>query len=443
MTHATELATRLDRRHARIAVLGLGYVGLPLAAACHTAGFPVIGFDVNPDAAAILGAGRSHLSTVSDETVEAMAASGRFTAASDPAVLADADVLLLCVPTPLDRYRQPDLSAVRATARSVLPYLRPGQLVVLESTSYPGTTREVLTPILAESGLTSGEEVFVAYSPEREDPGNTAFTTSSTPKVVGADDASARDLATRFYEAVVARVVTVRDSPTAEAVKITENVFRGVNIALVNELKQIYEAMNIDIWEVQAAAATKPFGFMRFDPGPGLGGHCIPIDPFYLSWRARREGQATRFIELAGEINTAMPPRVAERCMTALNDRAARAVNGARIMVLGVAYKKNVNDTRESPAFPIMDRLRERGAEVAYHDPHVPRLPDLRHHPHLTGQAGRPLTAAELAATDMVVICTDHAGVDYHLIGEHAPIVVDTRDAMRRAGARLDRTVAA
>jgi len=434
---------RVRDRTARVGIVGLGYVGLPLTAAFWDAGFATTGFDIQAATVETLNAGRSHLRTVPGDTVAAMARSGRFGATTEMAGLAEMDAVVLCVPTPLDAHREPDLGAVVETCRTVAAHARPGQLVVLESTSYPGTTREVVAPILAQSGLRVDEEVFLAYSPEREDPGNTAFTTTTTPKIVGADTETSRGMAEALYAAVVRRVVPVRDTPTAEAVKISENVFRSVNIALVNELKTIYAAMGIDIWEVQAAAATKPFGFMRFDPGPGLGGHCIPIDPFYLSWRARRENQPTRFIELAGEINSEMPNRVVQRCMTALNDVSGRALKGARVLIVGVAYKKNVNDTRESPAFPIIDALRERGADVGFHDPHVPAVPALRKHPHLGGTMCTPLTPDTAAAADLVLICTDHDAVDYELLGRHAALIVDTRNAMRRAGADTSRTVMA
>jgi len=441
--YADRFASAVDQRASRIGIIGLGYVGLPLAVAFWQSGFRVAGFDVNDETVAELNAGRSHLRSVPSARVAEMVASGGFAATTENAAMRDMDVLLICVPTPLDRHRQPDLRFVEATARTVAAHARAGQLVVLESTTYPGATREVLCPILESNGRAVDEDLFVAYSPEREDPGNPRYTTSSTPKVVGADSPPARRMALTLYEAVVVHVVAVSDTATAEAVKITENVFRSVNIALVNELKQIYEAMGIDIWEVQAAAATKPFGFMRFDPGPGLGGHCIPIDPFYLAWRARAYGHNTRFIELAGEINSHMPARVVERCMTALNDWLGKPVHGARILILGVSYKKNVNDTRESPAFAIMDRLAAHGADLAFHDPHVPRIPELRDHPHLRRMPGASLTVAEIAAADLVVICTDHDDVDYHLIAANAPLIVDTRNAIRRAGADARRTVPA
>ncbi len=341
--------------------------------------------------------------------------------------------MLICVPTPLTRHREPDLSYVEATARAIAARLRPGQLVVLESTTYPGTTDEVMRPILEAGGLRSGIDFFLAYSPEREDPGNDQFDTARIPKVVGADDDAARTLAEALYGALVVRTVPVSSAAAAEAVKLTENIFRSVNIALVNELKLVYDAMGIDVWEVIQAAATKPFGFMPFQPGPGLGGHCIPIDPFYLAWKAREFDVPARFVELAGEVNTRMPYHVVERLAAAV-DRTGRAFSGASVLVLGLAYKRNVEDTRESPALKLIRLIEGRGAVALYHDPLVPVLPATREHPELAGRVSQPLTPETLRTVDAVLIATDHDGVDYALVAEHARLVVDTRNVMARHG---------
>jgi UDP-N-acetyl-D-glucosamine dehydrogenase len=433
--HAATLAAAIAARTATVAVIGLGYVGLPLARIFVERGFPVLGFDTDPAKVAALAAGRSYIHHIGAEAIGAMNATGRFSATADPIRLAEADALLICVPTPLTRHREPDMTYVVATAETIAAILRPGQLVVLESSTYPGTTAEVVKPILERGGLRSGQEIFLAYSPEREDPGNIDHSTSRIPKVVGAEGAAALGLALALYDAIVPRTIPVSSAATAEAVKLTENIFRAVNIALVNELKQIYDAMGIDVWEVIGAAATKPFGFMPFWPGPGLGGHCIPIDPFYLTWKAREHEVATRFIELAGEINTAMPRWVVQRLADALNDRAGKGLKGARILLLGAAYKKNVDDMRESPSLKIIELLEERGAAVDYHDPYVPELRRSREYPHLAGRRSVPWNPAAFAAYDAAMIVTDHDGVDYAGLLAACPLVVDTRNACRRAGA--------
>ena len=441
--HAASLAARIADRAAIVSVIGLGYVGLPLARAFVESGFSVLGFDTDPAKVEALASGRSYIRHIGADSVAAMIASGRFEATSDPARLASADALLICVPTPLTRHREPDMTYVVATAETIAATLRPGQLVVLESTTWPGTTEEVVKPILERSGLRSGSDFFLAYSPEREDPGNVEYATSRIPKVVGADGAEALAVATALYDAVVPRTVAVSSAATAEAVKLTENVFRAVNIALVNELKQVYSAMGIDVWEVIAAAATKPFGFMPFWPGPGLGGHCIPIDPFYLTWKAREHEISTRFIELAGEINTAMPRWVVQRLADALNEREGRALRGARILLIGAAYKKNVDDMRESPALKIIALLEERGAAVDYHDPYVPELRRSRDYPHLAGRRSLPWDRALFATYDAAMIVTDHDGIDYPALLSACRLVVDTRNACRRAGAVGDNLVLA
>lgn len=440
---AQSLAARIDSRDAVIAIMGMGYVGLPLAIAASAAGFRVVGFDIDPAKVTGLNAGTSHLSSVPQERVAAMAASGRFTATSDSASLAGADAILICVPTPLSRHREPDLSFIVATGGQIAPVLRPGQLVVLESTTWPGTTDEVLKPVLETSGLIAGRDFFLGYSPEREDPGNASFGAATIPRVIGADDALTRDLLQRLYGSIVNRVVPVSDVRTAEAVKLTENIFRSVNIALVNELKLIYERMGIDIWEVIEAAKSKPFGYMPFYPGPGLGGHCVPIDPFYLTWKAREFGVPTRFIELAGEINTAAPHQVIARLADVLGERQQRSINGARVLLLGVAYKKNVDDTRESPAFVLLEELERKGAQVAFYDPFVPVIPMTREHAPLAGRTSIVWTAEALASFDVALIATDHDGVDYDLLAATVPLIVDTRNATAGVSAHRARIVRA
>jgi UDP-N-acetyl-D-glucosamine dehydrogenase len=416
---------------ARVGVIGLGYVGLPLLELFSTEGFPVLGLDIDPVKVERLRAGQSYIGHIASERVQALLDTGRFEVTTDFARLVEADAILICVPTPLGPHHEPDLSAVIATGRTVGTHLRPGQLVVLESTTYPGTTRDVLRPVLESGGrgLVAGRDFFLAYSPEREDPGNPRHSAASIPKVVGGWDATSAALARDLYGAVVPEVVAVSSCEVAEACKILENTYRAVNIALVNELKLVFERMQIDVWEVIDAARTKPFGFQAFYPGPGLGGHCIPIDPYYLTWIAHSYGIHTRFIELAGEINTAMPHHVVERVITVLNDRG-RALRGSRVLVLGAAYKPNVDDCRESPAIALMELLQNRGALVSYNDPHVPVLPPVR------GRSIRlesvPLSPETLAAQDCVLIATDHAVYDWELIARHASLLIDTRGATRR-----------
>jgi UDP-N-acetyl-D-glucosamine dehydrogenase len=428
-----DLAHALTARTATLGVIGLGYVGLPLALAAVRAGFPVIGFDINPERVARINAGEPVISHLDTEGLRAAIATGRLRASTDMAELSLPDAILICVPTPLTPQREPDLYFIRKTAADIVRALRPGQLVVLESTTWPGTTEEVLKPMLEAGGLRSGRDFFLAFSPEREDPGNDRHSLSTVPKVVGGDGAQARDLAERLYGAIVARTVPVSSTAVAEAVKLTENIFRAVNIALVNELKVVYDAMGIDVWEVIEAASTKPFGYMPFHPGPGLGGHCIPIDPFYLTWKAREFDVATRFIELAGEVNRAMPHYVVERLAQAL-DRRGRTLSGAAILMVGIAYKRNLDDMRESPALKLIALLEARGATVRYHDPHVPEIPPSRAHGALAGRSSVALTAEALRACDAALIVTDHDGIDYAAILAHAPLVADTRNACARAG---------
>jgi UDP-N-acetyl-D-glucosamine dehydrogenase len=437
------LVARFRSRQAKVGIIGLGYVGLPLVCAVAEQGFKALGFDIDAMKIAILSAGGSYINHISAESIAALGGSGRFEATDDFSRLDEVDVILLCVPTPLTRQREPDLTYVVRTTESIAQHLRSGQLVVLESTTYPGTTREVMRPILERGGLRSGRDFFLAYSPEREDPGNQQFGTSTIPKVVGGDGPDALRLACAFYQEIVASAVPVTSIDVAEAVKLTENIFRSVNIALVNELKMVYEAMGIDIWEVIEAAKTKPFGYMPFYPGPGLGGHCIPIDPFYLTWKAREFGLNPRFIELAGEVNTAMPGRVVDKTMEALSEHSGLALRGARTLIVGVAYKKNIDDMRESPALKIMELLKKRGAMVNFHDPFFPEIRPTREHPSFTGHKSIPLTAAVLAATDVAVICTDHDGIDYQLLADHSPLIIDTRNAFASRGIVSDRIVKA
>ena len=428
------LAARFRAHQAKVGVIGLGYVGLPLVRAVAERGFDALGFDIDAAKIAVLNAGGSYIRHISADAIAALRASGKFAATDDFARLGEVDAILLCVPTPLTRQREPDLTYVVGTTQSIAPHLRPGQLIVLESTTYPGTTREVMRPILEAGGMRSGRDFFLAYSPEREDPGNAEFGAGTIPKVVGGDGEDALRLACALYGEIVARAVPVSSVDVAEAVKLTENIFRSVNIALVNELKVVYEAMGIDIWEVIEAAKTKPFGYMPFYPGPGLGGHCIPIDPFYLTWKAREFGLSPRFIELAGEVNTAMPGRVVDKTMAALSEHSGRALKGARALVVGVAYKKNIDDMRESPALKIMELLEKRGAIVDFHDPYFPEILPTREHPGFTGRKSTSLTAASLAETDVAVICTDHDAIDYRLLADHCPLIVDTRNAFGSRG---------
>ena len=421
------LSAQIANKEAVVGVIGLGYVGLPLMQAFLRAGYRTLGFDVDPTKITLLKNGKSYIEHISSTWIAEAREREMFDATADMRRLAEADVILICVPTPLTETRDPDLTFVSQTARQISAVLRPGQLVVLESTTYPRTTRDVVLPILAESGLFVGADFFLAYSPEREDPGNADFSARSIPKVVGGYDLASRELAVALYSAAVVKVVPVSTCEVAEACKILENTYRAINIALVNELKVLYDRMGIDVWEVIEAAKTKPFGFQAFYPGPGLGGHCIPIDPFYLSWIARQYGMNTRFIELAGEINTAMPRYVVEKVGDALNERR-KPIKGSRVLLLGMAYKPNVDDCRESPGFELLELLLNKGASVKYNDPHIPVLPKVRHYPSLS-MTSEPLTAELLAAQDCVLIATNHRVYDYDFIVRHASLVVDTRNA--------------
>lgn len=426
------LHTQLRARTAVIAVLGLGHVGLPLARTIARAGFSTIGFDVDAARIAEIGAASEQGGALLDIELRALAAAGRLRTSAAVTDLAQADVFVICVPTPLGADRQPDLRHVEAAARSVARQCRPGCLVVLESTSWPGTTRQVVLPILEAAGLRCGEDLFVAFSPEREDPGNGRYDTASIPKLVAGLDAASQSLALAFYGAVVDRVVPTETAEVAEAAKLVENVFRAVNIGLANELKAVFAALEIDVWQVMEAAATKPFGFMPFWPGPGVGGHCIPVDPVYLTWAARRSGVQARLIELALQVNAGMPDGIADRVCAALVARG-RPVRGARVLVLGVGYKRNQGDVRDSPGLRILGALEAAGAAVEYFDPLVPRIPAA------CGDAGRVGVAWSprlLAGFDAAVIATDHTRVDYATLVECVPIVVDTRNVCARLGLR-------
>jgi len=426
---AQELLVNINQKKAHVAVLGLGYVGLPLVQVAHQAGFSVTGFDVDQSKIDKLNNKESYIRHISKESVSDLMETGRFEPTSDAKKLALCDVIIMCVPTPLSKYRDPDMSYVEGTARIIKDHLRPGQLIILESTTYPGTSREVIIPILEETGMKAGKDFYIGYSPEREDPGNAKFSTIKIPKVVGGLDPQSQELTRAVYDTFGIDTILVSSLDTAEAVKLTENIFRSVNIALVNELKTVFTAMGIDVWEVINAAKTKPFGFMPFYPGPGLGGHCIPIDPFYLTWKAREFGLSTRFIELAGEINTSMPFYVCNTLAETLDKQFQKSLKGSKILIVGVAYKKNVDDARESPAFVIMEYLEKRGAILDYYDPFVPEILPMREHPSLVSRKSITLSKEALKGYDAAFVITDHDDVDYSMIVESTPVTVDTRNA--------------
>jgi UDP-N-acetyl-D-glucosamine dehydrogenase len=429
----SSLLSRITDRTARVGVIGLGYVGIPLAQGIAEAGLPVIGFDVLPERIAQLDRRESPLAHMESAEIDALYANG-FEPTLDYSRASECDALLICVPTPLDEHREPDLSYVEATMAALAPYLRADQMIALESTTWPGTTEERLRPVIEARGLSIGEDIFLVYSPEREDPGNARHSTVSIPKVVGGSTAACREVGTALYGVFIEKVVEVSDTRTAEMVKLLENIHRAVNIGLVNEMKIACERMGIDIFEVIEAAATKPFGFTPYWPGPGIGGHCIPVDPFYLTWKAREYGVHTRFIELAGEINAGMPDYVVARLVEALNAQG-RALNGAKVLCLGIAYKRDVGDVRESPAIEVMERLRDWGADLRYSAPHVPRFPPMRRH--RFDLRAEELTPETLRASDVVILLTDHTAFDYEMIERHSPLLLDTRGRFRAS----DRTV--
>lgn len=420
----------LQNRTATVGVIGLGYVGLPLVRIFTSAGYSVVGFDCDPEKVRRLNRGESYIKHISSSEIHELIETEKFHPTADPKQLARAHAIVICVPTPLSKNREPDLSYIEGTCQDIVANLVPGQLIVLESTTYPGTTRDICKPILESGGLRAGSDFFLAFSPEREDPGNPTHSAAFIPKVVGGMDPKSHQLAVELYKPVVPEVVEVGTPEVAEACKILENTYRSVNIALVNELKILFEKMGIDIWEVIRAASTKPFGYQPFYPGPGLGGHCIPIDPFYLSWIARRHNFHTRFIELAGEVNTSMPEYVIHRVTLALNEHC-KAIRGSKVGILGVAYKKDVDDPRESPSFELMERLIDLGAEVSYNDPHIPSIPSMRHYD-LEGMVSQELSPEYLGSLDCVLIATDHTGYDWNRIVRLSRLVVDTRNATRQ-----------
>lgn len=420
----------VDQRRIRIGVIGLGYVGLPLVMAFTAKEFHVTGFDIDNEKVDMLLGGKSYLKHIPESSIQKLKASGLFTPTTDFDLLREADVIIICVPTPLTAHREPDLKYIVMTAEAIMPRLRKGHLVTLESTTYPGTTDEVLLPILEKSGLICGKDFHLAFSPEREDPGNPNFSTAGIPKVVGGHNPEACERATYLFSQIIVKAIPVSSARTAEAVKLTENIFRSVNIALVNELKMIYSKMGIDIWEVIEAAKSKPFGFMPFYPGPGLGGHCIPIDPFYLTWKAHEYDTPTRFIEIAGEINTSMPFYVVQEMMNALNERGI-ALKNSKVLLLGMAYKKDVGDYRESPSLKLFDILRSKTASLDYHDPFIPVMGRTREYPELAGLKSVDLTPESIAKYDVILIATDHSQIDYIDLVKHARFVVDTRNATK------------
>ncbi|HZZ43822.1 MAG TPA: nucleotide sugar dehydrogenase [Tepidisphaeraceae bacterium] len=435
------LRQKIESRSAVVGVIGLGYVGLPLLNAFCQAGFPVMGFDVDPRKIEKLKFGTNYLKHLGPDMVRDMIATGKFDATSDIGRMGECDVLISCVPTPLGKHLEPDLSFVEQTARDIAKTLRKGQLAVLESSTYPGTTREVMLPLMEASGLKLGEDFYLAYSPEREDPGRKDHNTQTIPKLVGGCDSTSGELAVALYRKAIKEVIPCSSAEVAEAAKILENTYRAINIALVNELKVVLDAMGIDVWEVIRAAATKPFGFQAFYPGPGLGGHCIPIDPYYLTWKAREAGHNTRFIELAGEVNRSMPEYVVSKTVLALNNQK-KPVNGSRVLVLGLSYKADVDDVRESPSFELIEKLERLGAIVDYNDPHVPQTHFMRRWGDI-GKKSAPLSAQSLASYDCVLIATNHKAYDWQLIVDHSKLIVDTRNALETVHGRRDHIVKA
>lgn len=433
-----ELLEKIKDRSYSVGIVGLGYVGLPLALAFYDQKFPVVGFDIDESKIEKLNRGESYIRHINGDKIKNLSESDLTSFTTDFDRLKDVDAIIMCVPTPLDDHREPDMSYVEGTTRAIAPHIRKGHLITLESTTYPGTTDELIRPICEDaSGLKSGKDFYLAYSPEREDPGNPDFTTGTIPKVVGGDGADALEIANTLYGEVVVKTVPVSSTKAAEATKLLENIFRSINIALVNELKTVFQAMDIDIHEVIDAAASKPFGYMKFTPGPGLGGHCIPIDPFYLTWKAREYEMNTRFIELAGEINTNMPKYVIGRTVEALNAHK-KSINGSKVLVLGLSYKPDVDDMRESPTYKLMDLLVKYGADVSYYDPYLPVVPPTREHANWTGTKSTEWDKETLSAFDAVVISTNHSCVDYQQLADWADCVVDTRNAMKDVEVKSD-----
>src|SRR5688572_17786977 len=434
------LPPKIQDGSAIVGVIGLGYVGLPLMHAFHNAGFRVMGFDVDPTKIAALRRGENYLKHLGSSMVQDMLSAGRFDVTDDFSRLAEPDAIISCVPTPLGTHLEPDLSYVEKTAEDIAKTLRKGQLVVLESTTYPRTTREIMLPKFEARGLKCGVDFFLAYSPEREDPGRKDMNTQTIPKLVGGIDPPSTEVAAALYRKAIKQVIPVSTAEVAESAKLLENIYRAVNIALVNEMKMVLDAMGIDIWEVVDAAKTKPFGFQAFYPGPGLGGHCIPIDPFYLTWKAREVGMPTRFIELAGEVNRAMPEYVVRRTALAMNDRG-KALKASKILVLGLAYKPDVDDVRESPSFELIEKLGALGAKIDYHDPHVPATHKMRHYD--LHMKSIELTKESIASYDCVLVATHHAAYDWQMIADHSKLIVDTRNALREVTGKRDHIVGA
>ncbi len=428
MTNIHQLKKRITDRDYKVGIVGLGYVGLPLALEFCSNNFSVTGFDIDKAKVGLIDRGESYIRHIDGSRIKDAVINNRLKATTDYSEVSQVDAVIICVPTPLTSHREPDLSFIEETARKIAPHIRSGQLVTLESTTYPGTTEEVLRPILEEhSGIRAGSDFFLAYSPEREDPNNAAFTTATIPKVIGGYSADCLSIAEKLYGEIIIETVPVSSCAAAESSKLLENIFRSVNIALVNELKVIFHRMDIDIWEVIKAAKTKPFGYKAFYPGPGLGGHCIPIDPFYLTWKAKEYGANTRFIELAGEINTFMPEYVVQRTFEALNDIGI-AMNGSKLLIVGLSYKGDVDDMRESPSLILFKIFRDKGADVAYYDPYIPEIPSTRDHADLTGL--KSISLEQISKFDCAVISTSHSNVDHKVFAEKCKIVVDTRNSL-------------
>jgi UDP-N-acetyl-D-glucosamine dehydrogenase len=428
MKIADQLVEKISKKKANVGIIGMGYVGLPLLLRFWEEGFHILGFDVDSKKVASLKKGKSYLKSISSSRISQLVRSGRFDATDDFSRLREPDCIVICVPTPLTEKMEPDLQYIEKTTDAIQKELRKGQLIVLESTSYPGTTEEFVLPLLESTGLKVGKNFFLAFSPEREDPGNKQFTTQQIPKVVAGITPSCQKVAVSLYHQIIRKVIPVSSPRVAELTKLLENIYRSVNIALVNELKMLADRMGIDIWEVIEAASTKPFGFSPFYPGPGMGGHCIPIDPFYLSWKAKEYDFTTRFIQLAGEVNISIPYYIVSKISDALNERK-KSIKGSKILILGVAYKKDVDDARESPALAIMDLLRKKGATILYHDPYIPVLPSFRKY--LFKLKSSPLTPRLLGSIDAAVVVTDHTSVDYEGVAKHVPLLIDTRNVTK------------
>ncbi len=426
------LLNKLNTTKAVIGIIGLGYVGLPLAKTFVSKNFKVIGFDNDPSKLKLLKHGKSYINHIDSKNIKYMLEKKLFNVTNQYNNIKKCDVIILCVPTPLTKNLQPDLYPIKNTAKNIYKFLKKDQLVVLESSTYPGTTDEILSPILELSGLNVNKDFYLAYSPEREDPGNKDFQTSNITKLVGANTSQARQLVKILYEKVISNVFVMSSTKAAEASKLTENIYRSVNIAMVNELKVIFDAMNLDIWEIIEGAATKPFGYTPFYPGPGLGGHCIPIDPFYLTYKAKEFGISTKFIELAGELHSRMPFYVIEKISEALNTYSKKPFQKSKILILGIAYKKDIDDMRESPSLSIIEELEKKGAKVDFHDTYIPSIPSTRDHKYLAGRKSKSLSIKNIKLYDIIVICTDHSTIDYQALKKNAKVIVDTRNAIKR-----------